>query len=119
MLGDFFLYLYFRVRLHQTVNYFKQFTQSQEAELTEYSKEKTAYFYDLCFKDVESMAFENTVANEIKNPSDKETCLADRDWLTSPEAMSLGMAIGFNEQQWNIYQDNLKALYQKHQFQPS
>jgi len=61
---------------------------------------------------------------------DKRSRLAGRDWvygfmkrnptlsLKSPEPISLGRAIGFNDPQWIIYQDNLQKLYEKYHFQP-
>ena len=106
------------------------FNHSQESELAAHCKEMSARFYGLSFKDLQSLAFEYAQANGIQNPFDKESRLAGRDWvdgflkrnktlsLKSPEAMSLGRAIGFNEPQWNIFQDNLKEVYEKYHFQP-
>lgn len=77
------------------------------------------------------MAFEYAEANEIPHPFDRSSRLAGRDWvsaflkrnstlsLKTPEAMSLGRAIGFNEPQWNIYQNNLKSMFEKYHFPPS
>lgn len=77
------------------------------------------------------MAFEYADSNGIPHPFAKDSRTAGRDWvsgflkrnstlsLKTPEAMSLGRAIGFNEPQWNIYHDNLLALYNKYRFQPN
>jgi len=75
---------------------------------------------------LQPVAFQYAQHNGIANPSDKSSRLTGRDWvsaflkqnptlsLKTPEAMSLGYAVGFNEPQWNIYQDNLQALYEKY-----
>lgn len=106
------------------------FNPEQEQELTDYCKDMCSRFYGLSFKDLQAMAFEYADSNGIPNPFDKSSRLAGRDWvsgflkrnstlsLKTPEAISLGRAIGFNEPQWNIYQDNLQALYEKHHFPP-
>ena len=106
------------------------FNQNEECELAEHCKELSRRFYGLCFKDLQSMAFEYAEANGIQHPFDRTARLAGRDWvygflkrngtlsLKTPEAISLGRAIGFNEPQWNIYQDNLKDLFEKYSFQP-
>ena len=88
-------------------------------------------FYGLSFKELQSVAFEYAQQNGIANPFDQSSRLAGRDWvsgflkrnstlsLKTPEAMSLGRAIGFNQPQWNIYQDNLQSLYEKYHFTPA
>jgi hypothetical protein len=76
------------------------------------------------------MAYEFAEANGIQHSFDGVSRLAGRDWvygflkrngtlpLKTPEAISLGRAIGFNEPQWNIYQDNLKEMFEKFHFLP-
>ena len=106
------------------------FDQRQESDLADHCKELSRRFYGLCFKDLQSMAYEFAEANGIQHSFDRVSRLAGRDWvygflkrngtlsLKTPEAISLGRAIGFNEPQWNIYHENLKELYEKFHFQP-
>lgn len=106
------------------------FDQHQESDLADHCKELSRRFYGLCFKDLQSLAYEFAEANGIQHSFDKVSRLAGRDWvygflkrngtlsLKTPEAISLGRAIGFNEPQWNIYQDNLKQLFEQFHFQP-
>ena len=67
--------------------------------------EMSARFYGLCFRDLQSLAYEFADANHIAHPFDATSRLAGRDWvygfmkrhsqlsLKSPEPMSLGRAI--------------------------
>lgn len=47
------------------------FDQNQESELAEHCKELSRRFYGLCFKDLQSMAFEYAEANAIQHPFDR------------------------------------------------
>ena len=85
------------------------FDQHHDSDLADRCKELSRRYYGLCFKDLQSMAYEFAEANGMQHSFDRVSRLAGRDWvygflerngtlsLKTPKAISLGRAIGFNE----------------------
>ncbi|XP_033119606.1 uncharacterized protein LOC117118966 [Anneissia japonica] len=108
----------------------KVFSQEEDI-LVNYIKTSACVYFGLTPKDIRILAYECGVAHKKEMPDSwNDNGIAGRDWLTAflkrhadlsirtPEATSLGRAIGFNCHNVNQFFYKLGAVMDKYQFLP-
>ena len=106
------------------------FTAQQENEIKDHILLLSRLFYGLTPYSLKRSVFEYAEINKIRNPFNKDSREAGKDWLYGflkrnpevsvrrPEATSVNRILAFNSQEIKLYFDNLKKSMMKHKFLP-
>ncbi|XP_045450428.1 uncharacterized protein LOC123659219 [Melitaea cinxia] len=104
------------------------FNESQENELVEFILKSCKAFFGITIPTLRKIAFDFAAANNIVNDFNKDTKMAGMDWyynfmarhpnisLRRTEATSINRITSFNQEETDIFFENLKTLMTKYQF---
>lgn len=105
------------------------FTPEMEEELANLCRDFDARFYGITRKRLMQVVYQFAEINGLSSRFNTEKKMAGKDFVKgfcrrhklsfkTPEQCSLGRAIGFNEIQVNRFFENLRVVYQNHNFLP-
>lgn len=104
------------------------FNECQEKELVEFILKSCKAFFGITIPTLRKIAFDFAAANKIANDFNKDTKMAGIDWyynfmarhpnisLRRPEATSINRITAFNQEETDIFFENLKTLMIKYKF---
>lgn len=104
------------------------FNESQEEDLVQFILKSCKNYYGITIPTLRKIAFDFATANGLRHNFNQETGMAGMDWyysfmsrhpsisLRRPEATSLSRISAFNEEETDIFFNNLTQLMSKHHF---
>lgn len=107
------------------------FTVDQETELVQHLLDLESRFYGVTLQDMQKLAYELAVKNNLPHPFNHKRQMAGRNWVDGflkrnpilsfrkPEATSAARARGFNKPSVSAFFDLLRDTLERKQFAPS